>query len=325
MNRLAATRWTRVAILCLIVAGGAYWWVQRSGDDGPIKGQAAEGTPVSAVRGQAADFESALAEQRRLIETLPGPAEISSDMDAAMLSAVREVYSSASAAEMDRALDELARHDPLLAEYRRRDLPDFCNPIFQEYGSEDHLKPARQQFCADYERPEVPVTDVNEIFFGEPGEEQFEYFVERTALRNEMNDRVEALESRIGDAPEEARSELFTRLVRDARFPEQLLELISINERHARAHGMIPLWQMGNDIGRAYFPDSILLDAQTVALQLYGCRRFGGCGHDQYWTMLACQSWLIGRCRAGAGLDDVLYLTTPPVDYALALEILGQL
>lgn len=221
--------------------------------------------------------------------------------------AVRRLVDAGSADEMERAIDKLAGLDPELAETKLRQLYDFCNTPWEEPES---VKERKKAFCQDYVGVFASGTlDANReelmsVNFGLRVQEQIAADLRRT--------------------PETRVSEWFTQRIGNARFPEEIDVLITLN--HQRSHRPDdPFWRLGYDIWLDQFPEANILNAQEVALLLFRCMRFGGCRNDQYFTIIYCASVLSGRCDPSANLEELLYRTRPPAEFVLAQEILSRL
>lgn len=82
-------------------------------------------------------------------------------------------------------------------------------------------------------------------------------------------------------------------------------------------------WDLGIQL-----PDSSrlginLADAQTIAVEMYKCEVFGGCGPRDLLTLAHCAG--IEVCRPDDGFLDLLRSVSKPVDYRLAEQLLGEL
>jgi len=239
----------------------------------------------------------------------PKPPLASLPEEAPLLSAVKTMNSARTAGSMEEALGTLARIEPELAETRRRDLHDFCNPV-RVTLSPDPVKEKIDRFCADY-------GGVFSLNSSEPGIDK------RLKVNSELR-AFQDLSERLDRESSTTKSERFTELVRGARFPDEIYALISINFQQSETIRE-PFWKLGEEIRRIQFPDAQLVDAQEIALLLFRCIKFGGCGNDQYFTIIYCESRLMGQCLPSASLEEVLFRTRPAVEFALAQEILARL
>ncbi|HJU40563.1 MAG TPA: hypothetical protein VJ724_13385 [Tahibacter sp.] len=82
-------------------------------------------------------------------------------------------------------------------------------------------------------------------------------------------------------------------------------------------------WDLGADL-----PDSLrlgisLVDAQALAVKMYECELFGGCGPRDLLTLTHCAG--VEVCRPDDGFLDLLRSTSKPVDYRLAERLLVEL
>lgn len=225
--------------------------------------------------------------------------------------------------EMLEMLDALALQEPEYAQLRRKDLSHFCNP--DVYGMQDEaVKNMRAKFCAgfDWENDRPPTQ--SEALSADAVDQTIQDYAEWLALhRSGQFDK--AFRARLEREPENNRSAVFTELVRRARFPDEIILLMSINTQFAYGNSMRPLWQLGSELHQTHYRAADLLNAQNISLYLYACRRFGGCGLGQYWTLFMCSGEFANKCDRNSTLEDVLYQTTPPADFNLALEILLRL
>lgn len=223
---------------------------------------------------------------------------------------VRAAYNAADAHEHINALTELSKYDPDMARELERQLEDLCSRDAVNYDSEA-VRAKRLRFCAGHAAdPAAPAT-TKEII-----DTMAESPLYR--LQEETTRRLNAAKT-----PED-RSDLFTELVLDTAYPEQLAFLMGENVQNFEALGT-PLWTLGQTMLADRYPSADLVRAQTTALYLFMCVRFGGCGANQIITIIYCRLQLTGRCAASATLEELLYQTTPPADFQLANEILGAL
>jgi|SRR5690625_113053 len=122
-------------------------------------------------------------------------------------------------------------------------------------------------------------------------------------------------------------STTFSELVENAETWEELLDLRDWNLTSSGEFNMSPKWDLGADLWKDRYPVANLVNSQNVALQLYMCERFGGCEQTQFIRMNLCSStaFVGAYCPDGTSIQDVLYMTTPPIDWELAQEILWRL
>lgn len=252
--------------------------------------------------GQSGPFQSVSRSDQSVMEDHPEQASKHQ-----LNEAVKRLVDAGSADEMEQAIDELAVLAPELAETKRRHLYDFCNTPWDEPES---VKERKQSFCQDY---------VGAFASGTLDTSNEELMSVNFEFRME-----EEISSDLQRAPDGQVSDRFTRLVRNARFPEEVVALIAIN--HQRSHQPDdPFWRLGYDIWLERFPEADIVNAQEVALLLYSCMKFGGCRSDQYFTIIYCSNVLSGRCDPSANLEELLYRTRPAAEFMLAQEILLQL
>lgn len=210
---------------------------------------------------------------------------------------------------------------------KARDLKEhFCNPVHisaaVEVGAPDNVVEERKSYCRDLDSAVIsevletadsqrPATEdrVDELLIDHP---------DMAALYEQ--------DERLANAPGDQGSLVFTELARGAGTPEDLFGLASRNISRARQQGGSPIWELGRDTQQKRYPLASLPEAQSVALWLYICERFDGCREGQLIRMMWCgTSRFGGPCPAGASVEDMLYLTTSPADWMLAMEILQRL
>lgn len=226
------------------------------------------------------------------------------------LDLIRAAYSANNAKDHLGALSELAIHEPDLALELTTQLQGFCSINILNADSEA-VRAKRVQFCVEYSGDSA-------------AEHTFDEIVERVA-RSPMHRLQEKIEQRLRgvETPDEM-SDMFTRLVLDAVLPQQVHYLMAENVRSFQSD-LRRLWRLGERIQADRYPSADLLSAQTTAIYLYQCARFGGCGSSQMSTIIYCQIQLTGRCSENSTLEEILFQTTPPADFQLANEILGKL
>jgi hypothetical protein len=66
-----------------------------------------------------------------------------------------------------------------------------------------------------------------------------------------------------------------------------------------------------------------LKEIQTAGITLYGCRRFGGCGPDDYDTLEICV--LTGLCEQGWSTFDYYSRALSPIEFSQAMDVLAYL
>ena len=235
----------------------------------------------------------------------------------AVVQAARRAWNADSALAMWDALDELALERPQYAATKFRELVDFCNPRGIE-AQAGPLTPARKQFCAGFKDNALEESSRYRAFLKDHFDEAI---LERIEPYLQIETEVETALNLVAD---DERSNVYLELLRDARLPDEIFELKAFNTRFAHQHGH-PQWQLGAKAQSSAYPEADLVVAQQVAMTLFSCRRFGGCGANQYYSMVYCIAFLSGNCRLGANLEEMLYQTTPPATFNLALEILQQI
>ncbi|MCA1779874.1 MAG: hypothetical protein LC637_10960 [Xanthomonadaceae bacterium] len=227
------------------------------------------------------------------------------------LEIIRQVTNAINADAYFDALSSIEQINPELAAEKRRHLDDFCSDMMLTADTEA-VREKRQAFCNGY------------LASARQNLQDIEEFIEERATS-----AVSRINEDIDDRLKEARkngetTEVFTRLVLESRFPEQIHALIGKNTQGVMRH-RIRIWRVGEEVQVERYPNADLLNAQTVALHLYQCAKFGGCGSYQYFAVIYCQLYLSGRCAPTASVEEMLYQTTPPADFSLANEILSRL
>jgi len=226
------------------------------------------------------------------------------------INAVRSVWGAKNADDFYHALTALKGVDPELAAQKLADLDGFCSEAIKTMDTEA-LGKKRSEFCDGYLGPET---------------------IERKSMDELLSDvsasaslrLQEEIVFELDDAKRKGvASDVFTRLVVNSMFPEQIGVLMAQNTQSV-LHDRMYLWRLGGDMLERY-PTANLLNAQTAALTLYQCVKFGGCGSSNYFTVIYCQNNLSGRCLESATVEEMIYQTTPPADFNLANEILSDL
>lgn len=235
---------------------------------------------------------------------------------------VRQVYSARSAGDMIDQLRALSEITPEYAARKADELDDFCDKerisAAEAVGTSDELMAARKAYCEGYEASSVEELKRDLSILQEPAGE-----IDRIA-RDPYLGPQEEFRSRIESADESERADVFTQMVRGASNPDQLVELISLNQSHASSNGGVPLWRLGINLLELH-PQADLLNAQKTAILLYSCQTFGGCGPNQYFRLVLCSVNFLKTCPPGASVEENLYQTTPPADFDLANGILARL
>ncbi|MGB0513271.1 MAG: hypothetical protein ACPGJE_00355 [Wenzhouxiangellaceae bacterium] len=254
---------------------------------------------------QAEDFVAAT-QSRDTIDEIAGQIEIDDQ-----LRIMRRVSNAANANAYFEALSSLEQIDAEYAAEKRRHLDDLCSDMKLAADTEA-IRNKRQAFCNGY--------------LGSPRRHSrsVEELVDEMAISAEFR-----LQQDIKEHLEKARAdgeatEVFTQLVLQSIFPEQIHVLMAQNVRSFMQDRM-RLWRLGEEIQRERYPSADLLNAQTTALRLYQCAKFGGCGSSQYFAVIYCLINLLGRCESTATVEEMLYQTTAPADFNLANEILSKL
>lgn len=226
------------------------------------------------------------------------------------IKAVRSVWGAKNADDFYDALAELSGVDPELAAEKMNDLDGFCSEAIKTMDTET-LRKKREKFCEGYLGPETMERKSMDELLGDVSASA------SLRLQDEIDFQLDDAKGK-GEA-----SDVFTRLVVNSMFPEQISMLIGQNTQSV-LHDRIYLWRLGGDMLERY-PTANLLNAQTAALTLYQCVKFGGCGSSNYFTVIYCQNNLSGRCLESATVEEMIYQTTPPADFNLANEILSEL
>lgn len=245
------------------------------------------------------------------------------------LAIMRDAESAPSAVERANQLERLADTEPVLAARKLLELAAFCSPRqLKDQESPDvppELLQQRRNWCAGLSLSTEAMkarleelTQIDEDLEGEAAQ------VERLA-RDPYLGRQYEMEEELANATEDNRSDRFTEWVRQARDFDEINNLLTLNMLHAQENGGRPLWRLGAETQSRLYPQAELLQAQKVAIILFGCQRFGGCESGQYITMLICTAGIFGQCGTGSSLLKHLYLTTTPSNYGLAGEVLARI
>ena len=211
---------------------------------------------------------------------------------------------------------------PDYAARKAEELERFCDPAMisasAQIGDSAQSVATRREYCDQFDSARVErVTEMSGLT-PEPIDE-----IDRLA-RHPYRGPQEEFRSRIEEEKESSRSDLFTRMVQNAQNPDQLFDLMTLNQRYADENHGSPLWTMGVEMLH-FNPQANLLKAQEVALVLYSCRRFGGCGPNQYFRLVLCSINYLGSCPPGTSVRQNLRETTPPATFELAGHILSRI
>lgn len=245
------------------------------------------------------------------------------------LAIIRDAESAPSAVERANELERLADTEPVLAARKLLELAEFCSPRHldaqERFDAPPGLLKQRRNWCAGLKlSTEVMKTRLEELMQIDEDLEGEAAQVERLARHPYLGRQYE-MEEELANATELNRSDRFTKWVRQARDFDEINNLLTLNMLHAQENGGRPLWRLGAEIQSRLYPQAELLQAQKVAIILFGCQRFGGCESGQYMTMVACTIGIFGQCGTGSSLFEHLYLTTTPVNYSLAGHILARI
>jgi hypothetical protein len=245
------------------------------------------------------------------------------------LAIMRAAESASSAVERAEALQRLRDIDPVLATMKLMGLAQTCSP--DHLSAQGRLESERsfalglREWCEglqlSYDALEKRLAELTKVDDGLSGEDAR---VERLA-RNPYIGRHFEMEEAFSNAGDEERTEQFTLYLRRAADFEEIMSLIAFNSNHASDNQGQPFWRLGSDLQVDRYPRARLIDAQKVAIILFGCRRFGGCDPGQYLTMIFCLNNYFGQCARGTSLFEQIYQTTPPATYNLAREILARI
>lgn len=246
----------------------------------------------------------------------------------AIRSFARLADSAYTANERARWLLKLAEHRPFDAAAQARDLRDvFCNPVHiaaaRQVRTPEDVIADRESYCEglDHELIEsvLELAAHDDLLDEDPS-------IDKIISRHPAAATQYALDHALMSVSEERRSEKFTALVTQVETLDELLTLLTTNNAHASKNHGASLWRLGSELQADQFALADLAKAQTVALSLYGCQLFGGCADKQIVRISWCgMSMFGGACPPGTSLEELWYLTTSPVDWALAQEILRLL
>ena len=228
-----------------------------------------------------------------------------------LFKAVRHVENADRAEIQAKRLQELAELDPGYAQYRLMELHKSCNPaVVDHFVRTQSSGIVLEKFCEDFDPDRWPLK--------ERDDGELSPVAEQLTL---VGDFIDVM---MEDVSDEKVSEVFTDLVRGSTSPELLMELLQRNLQSGDVFGSGQIWDLGQPMQERY-PEADLLQAQTTALTLYRCQRFGGCGPNHMFTFIYCRNFLQGNCTPGTSVEEMIYQTTSPATYNLALEILGRL
>jgi hypothetical protein len=114
----------------------------------------------------------------------------------------------------------------------------------------------------------------------------------------------------------------------ESRFAHRVSNAQSIDEIRAAKDVVKYLVRAGAPLTLGTIRDSNitsdqLKEIQTAGLTLYGCRRFGGCGPDDYETLEICV--LSGLCERGWSTFDYYSQALSPIEFGQAMDVLAFL
>src|SRR5699024_2744605 len=181
-----------------------------------------------------------------------------------------------SAKEMARALTRLEEVDPEYAEWRLRELRNVCNRDLIEHEGNAAIKAGKLAFCKQFEGESTigETLDVDQLenAAGMGDDEMVEALARQQAgvALNPTERFQREIEKGLEQADSDKRSDAFTRMVRNVRYPDELLILILQNQEASARYGA-PIWTLGSESRHNLYPDANLANAQSVALHLYTC------------------------------------------------------
>lgn len=303
-----------VILLTILVAAALLMaWAYRS-----LQGHQSESASESIERSVTTDLSAVPADSgmagRRSSSGQDAAAKEDSfetDSEAAALELIiRDMANSTRAIDYAERLPELAELEPELAVSRLANLRVLC--IQARVGGDVETRavgPDLAGFCEGFNHDEWPLDhDAGR------GAGSTSLLLERMVIQESM-----------GRVSQEQHSDLFTELLRSARTPEQVLALLEYLHGSMDAFGWTTVWRLGADLQAQFYPEANLPEAQGQAIVLFKCRRFGGCGPQHQFRLVYCQNFLLGNCRSGTTVQDMVFQTTAPVTHALALEILDRI
>lgn len=217
----------------------------------------------------------------------------------------------ASAVEMESAIREIEDVEPHLVNRRLKHLNDACKIVSSGMISiQKWIEISLSDFCENYA--------LNLAFENL----SYEEISMASSSSIEAVFREQVLEEMKGRNLIQ-RSDLFTGLLISVEVPEELEALVGAKNKALRDNAQ-HLWNLGFEEAKEYQLDAANVPAaQDAAILLFNCRKFGGCEAGSYYALMICISTM--QCGSSISVEQYIYETTAPADYALAQIILTEL
>ena len=232
---------------------------------------------------------------------------IASDESKQIMELSKAFNQAESASDAEEIAWKMSEFNPDLAERQILELSNFC--FMSSLGTQiDGLQEKNQAFCDDFIIKNT----------------SFDLAPEEIILTDPLLAMEVEFERRLENNGEKQKTDVINQFILESIYPEQIDMLQGINHRYNYEYGE-NFWLLGVEIKNERFPAANLLEAQTTALTLFRCIRFGGCGRNHYYTAFYCATVMDGACKKEDTLEQMMFSITKPVDYALAQEILAEL
>lgn len=122
----------------------------------------------------------------------------------------------------------------------------------------------------------------------------------------------------LSSADIDRQSELITKAIVSARFPEEISAISHLLAEFSQSEGLMPWDPLGDDhFEVGYF------EAQQFALQYFKCMRFRSCGRNSIWFVEMCAYF--EPCTEGWTFEDILVSSVTPVQREMGMRIVGHL
>lgn len=219
-----------------------------------------------------------------------------------------------SAVEADNAIAAAEQMGIAAAKDWRLSLDTMCNPSELSY-LEENLADDQAQFvekaldyCAGYE----PEYNIGELI--EAGELQ-----RLLDDRHQVKQRDHLLQE-LGDLSGSSLGRRINDFVRDAQTPEDLAALAEYLQIYYEETGEV-LWRPA--AGTTRISDMFVSSLQAIALELYSCQRFGGCGPDSMKVTRICA--FSQTCEPGWNYEQFVFANHSPLEMEYIQRVLAHL
>lgn len=196
----------------------------------------------------------------------------------------------------------------------RMQLDVACNPDELEYisgqthGSRQYFAQKLSSYCNGY----VPDTNFARPMAIEELDQNFLDLV-RTRSRDQLSRNLSDI------SPSET-DEFLVRRLRSANTPEEIQSVGEYLAEYYKNTGQI-LWRP--EVGGVEVADAVIARLQQVALELYSCQIFGGCGPDSLKVLRICA--FNPGCEPGWSYEQFVFANHSPLEMEYIQGILGHI